>query len=114
MKPQLPNSSQLQTREKHIKKRQQQHFDQRHKATDLTPLQKGDSVWVSDRKSKGTVIENCAPRSYIVQTDDQGTYRQNRKMLLPLPFVQKVVEPGADEHTTPNTVQLKGNVALAA
>ena len=37
----LCNSSQLQTREKHIKKRQQQHYDQRHKATDLTPLQKG-------------------------------------------------------------------------
>ena len=32
-----------------------------------------------------TVVNSCAPRSYIIQTDDQGTYRRNRKMLLPLP-----------------------------
>lgn len=44
MKPQLPNSSKLQSRETQIKKRQQQNFDKHHKATDLTPLQKGDSV----------------------------------------------------------------------
>ena len=82
MKPQLPNSSKLQTRETQINKRQQQNYDQRHKATDVKPLQKGDSVWLSDRKSKGIVIENSAPRSYIVQTDNQATYRRNRKMLL--------------------------------
>ena len=52
MKPQLPNSSQLQTREKHIKKRQQQHFDQRHKATNLKPLQKGDKCMVIRQKVK--------------------------------------------------------------
>ena len=93
MQPQLPNSSKLQTKGKQLKKRQQQNFDQRHKATNLKPLHKGDGVWLSDRKSKGTVIKNCAPRSYIVQTDDQTTYRRNCKMLLPLPPTQKVVEP---------------------
>ena len=75
MKPQLPNNSQLQPRERHIKKRQQHNFDQRHKATNLTPLKMGESEWLSDRKSKGTVIKNCAPRSYIVRTDDQWIYR---------------------------------------
>ena len=44
MKPQLPNTSQLQTKKRLIKKRQQQNFDQRHKATNLKPLQKGETV----------------------------------------------------------------------
>ena len=106
MQPQLPNSLKLQTKGKQLKNRQQQNFDQRHKATNLKPLQKGDSVWLSDRKSKGTVIKICASRSYIVQTDDQATYRQNRKILLPLPPTQKVVEPRTSEQVTPDTAKL--------
>ena len=72
MKPQLPNTSQLQTKEKQLKKRQQQNFDQRHKASNLKPLKEGDNVWLPDKNMNGTVIKNCGPRSYIVQTDNKG------------------------------------------
>ena len=100
MKPQLPNTSQLQTKERDIKKRQQQNFNQRHKATNLKPLQKGDKVWLTDRKEKGTVLGKSATRSYIVQTEDQGTYRRNRKMIIPMPSVDcKVLK--SNEQVTP-------------
>ena len=69
MKPQLPKMSQLQNREK-IKKRQQRNFNRRHKATKLKPLSKVDTVWLPDRKCKGTVIQKYAPRSYVVQTEE--------------------------------------------
>ena len=55
-KSQLPNMSQLQNRERKIKKRQQQNFNRWHKATNLTPLRKGDAVWFPDRKRKGIVV----------------------------------------------------------
>ena len=45
-------------------------------------------------------------RSYIVQTDDQATYRRNHKMLLPLPPTQKVVEPRTSEQVTPDIAKL--------
>ena len=48
--------SQLQNREKKIKKIQQQNFNRQHKATNLKPLSKGDTVWLPDRKCKGIVI----------------------------------------------------------
>ena len=68
MKPKLPNMAQLQDKEKKIKRRQQ-NFNTWHKATNLKPLQKGECVWLTDRKCKGTVIQNCAPRSYIRSTN---------------------------------------------
>ena len=103
MKPQLPNTSHLRTKERHIKKRQQQNFNQRHKATNLKPLQKGDKVWLSDRKAKGIVLEKSTTRSYIVQTDDQGTFRRNRKMIIPLPSDEQTNYelPQSNEQVTP-------------
>ena len=105
MKPQLPNMSQLQNKENKIKKRQQKHFNRRHKATNLKPLRKGDNVWLPDRKCKGIVIQNYAPRSYVVQTEEQGTYRRNRKMLLPLPSVEKTVKPTINKSNSPNNAK---------
>ena len=106
MKPRLPNMSQLQSREKKIKKRQQQNFNRWHKATNLKPLKKGDTVWLPDRKHNGIVIQNYAPRSYVVQTGEQGhTYKRNRKMLLPLLSVEKTIKPNTNKSKTPNNVK---------
>ena len=98
MKPRLPKMSQLQNRKK--KKRQQQNFNRWHKATNLKPLSKGDTVWLPDRKCNGIVIQNYAPRSYIVQTDEQEIYRQNYKKLLPLPSVEKTIKPNMNKSNT--------------
>ena len=107
MKPQLPKMSQLQNREKKIKKRQQQNFNRRHKATNLKPLSKGDTVWLPDRKCKGTVTQNYALKSHVVQTNEQGTNRhaQNCKMLLPLPSVEKTIKPNTNTSETLNNIK---------
>ena len=98
---------QLQNREKKIKKIQQQNFNRQHKATNLKPLNKGDTVWLLDRKCnlKGIVIQKCASRSYVRQTDEQGTLRQNCKMLLQLPSEEKVIKPNMNTSKTPNNAQ---------
>ena len=43
--------------------------------------------------------------TYVVQTDEQGIYRQNRKMLLQLPSVEKTVEPNTNINNTLNNAK---------
>ncbi len=90
--PHLPNSSQLREKEKLMRERQQRNFDHHHRATDLKPLQAGGHVWIPDKQAEGTVVEETNPRSYVVKTPS-GTYRRNRRHLIPLPQPQ----PGADD-----------------
>ena len=62
--------------------KQQQQFNSRHRAKDLTPLQPGDNVWVRDQDRYGTVVERAPqPRSYLVQTP-KGVIRRNRSALV--------------------------------
>ena len=65
LNPNLPDINKLKRKEKSMRKRQN---SKRHHAKDLKPLQKGDSVWVIDIESEGTVTEEVSNRSYIVQT----------------------------------------------
>ena len=58
-------------------------------------MRKGDTVWLPNRKCKGIVIHNCAPRTYVIQTDEQGTHRQNC-IPFPLPSVEKTVKPNTN------------------
>ena len=51
-----------------MRKRQKINFDQRHRAKDLIPLQKGESVWIIDIEAEGVVTEELSNRSYMVQT----------------------------------------------
>ena len=52
------------TREAVQRAKQQQQFNSRHRAKDLTPLQPGDNVWVRDQDRYGTVVERAPqPRS---------------------------------------------------
>ena len=82
--PSLPEISQLREKEKQMKEKQRKNFDRHHRATDLKPLQTGASVWIPDNSSEGTVVGETNPRSYVVQTPS-GTYRRNRRQLIPLP-----------------------------
>ena len=62
-------------------------------------------MWLPDRKCKGIVIQKYAPRSYVVQTDEQGTYRRHHKKLLPLPSVEKTIKPNTNTNKTPNNAK---------
>ena len=95
-RPKVVAPSQLEEKEKHLKERQKRNFDQRHRARDLPRLEPGDAVWVPDRDSSGTVVEETAPRSHIVETT-AGSYRRNRQHLIRLPESEETqVENSAD------------------
>ena len=81
--PRLPRASQLREKEK-IRERQQRNFDKRHRASELTPLQPGDCVWIPDTESEGTVTGETNPRTYTVRTPS-GSLRRNRRHLISLP-----------------------------
>ena len=58
-------------------------FDVRHRTKELTPLCTGDTVWITDQQTEGTVVQSSGPRSYQVETPS-GTIRRNRRHLNPL------------------------------
>lgn len=81
--PKLPDFETLRMKDKYLKSRQKKNFDVYHGVRELSPLSPGDSVWVSDRETEGSVGEEIAPRSYEVTTAN-GTYRRNRRQLIHL------------------------------
>ena len=74
--PKVVDLAKLAEKDHRIKERQRQNYDQRHKTKELTPLEPGDTVWISDRDTSGTVIDETGPRSHVVETSD-GSYRRN-------------------------------------
>ena len=93
--PKVVNPLDLEERDDRLKDRQKRNFDQRHRAKDLPELQPGDTVWIPDRNSPGTVLEGetPSPRSHNVQTRD-GTYRRNRQHLVQIPVREPIQEVG--------------------
>ena len=93
--PKVVNPLDLEERDDRLKDRQKRNFDQRHRAKDLPELQPGDTVWIPDQNSPGTVLEGetPSPRSHNVQTRD-GTYRRNRQQLVQIPVREPIQEVG--------------------
>lgn len=70
-------------------------YDKRHKVINLKDMQPGNSVWITDLKRKGVIMEkDKTPRSYIVRTD-LGHIRRNRRALLEIP------DPELDKEKVP-------------
>ena len=84
--PKLPDLSHVRASEIENKKRQTLDYNRRHRATDLNNLEPGETVWISDYKENGTVLnETPQPRSYLVETQTGRVLRRNRKHLTPNP-----------------------------
>ena len=64
LQPKLPNHNALRKKEGEIRKRQQHNLNRRHKAKALEPLLPGETVWIPDRNTTGTVTKEAASRSY--------------------------------------------------
>ena len=95
LKPKMPSYSELQMKE-HVRKEQlKKNFDQRHEAKLLTPLQEGETVWISDHNCVGKVTGKVGPRSYQVETRF-GSLRCNRCHLITLPKESARVEEDID------------------
>ena len=82
--PRVPDSTLVRERDKQQKQRQERTFNTRRRARELSELVPGDNVWVPDRSSEATVLDEVNHRSYEVETSE-GTYRRNRRDIVPLP-----------------------------
>ena len=102
LQPKLPNTFALRRKEQHIKEKQKQTYNKRHRVTKLTPLKKGNRVWLPQMGKKGTVIKQQGIRSYLIKTDDGGMYRRNRKHLNTLPETEMAKTD--NEKTKPDAV----------
>lgn len=82
--PSIPDSVHVRSKERQIKKRQRENFNQHHQAGDLVPLEQGETVWIPDTSSEGKVGRVINPRSYEIHTPS-CVYHRNRRHILPLP-----------------------------
>lgn len=75
----------IKTKLRNSKEYQAQWYDKRHRVRELSQLQKGNRVWVSDLQKYGiisaTPTELAVPRSYLVRAEGK-TYRRNRQHLV--------------------------------
>ena len=82
--PSIPDSSAVVVRDDRAKKRQKDKFDAHRGARKLPVLEPGNTVWVTDCKSHGEVVEETSPRSYIIQTPE-GVFHRNRRQIIASP-----------------------------
>ena len=94
LQPSLPDCDVLKEK---LREKQKENYDRHHRAKSLEPLEPGDQVWIPDRSSSGTVVEQTAPRSYNVLTPS-GEFRRNRRHLnvLPSPIEETSPPPEPD------------------
>ena len=90
LQPKLPNNSELRQKEEKMRQRQKKNFDSRHRAQILDTLLPGETVWLPDQRTEGTVVRDSAPRSYTVQTS-KGQYRRNRRHIIFLTQMQDII-----------------------
>ena len=57
------------------KTKQQKNFNSHYGVYELPELYPGDTVWIKDHQAEGKVIQEIAPRSYVVRTPD-GEFRR--------------------------------------
>ena len=108
LRPKVPNYSQLAAKEADYREKQKTTFDIRHRASEPRVLTQGESVWVPDMKTQGTVESQISSRSYIVSTP-RGSLRRNREQLRPTPNIPALedstdVVPERDSVSPPTSV----------
>ena len=90
-KPSVPNYRDIVERDDQEKQRQARNYDARHRARALPPLAPGETVYVRDRESTGTVVQETTPRSYEVRTPE-GTFRRNRHHIVRTPSKENILD----------------------
>ena len=108
LRQKVPNYSQLAAKEADYREKQKTTFDIRHRASEPRVLTQGESVWVPDMKTQGTVVRQISLRSYIVSTP-HGSLRRNREQLRPTPNIPALedsteVVPERDSVSPPTSV----------
>lgn len=81
--PQVIPRDEISRKDEMLKEAQKRDFDKRHNARELSVLQKGDNVWITDKREYGRLLDKAdTPRSYVIQTSN-GQIRRNRFHLIP-------------------------------
>ena len=95
----LPNVTKFR-KENKMRDRTKRNFDKRHSVKNLKPLSPGDTVWIPERETEGTVENEFNSRSYNVQTED-GTLRRNHRDLVLMP---KTIDAQSGERSEKSTI----------
>ena len=108
-KPQPVDPAEVAQKDYSIKEKQKADFDQRHGVHDLPQLLSGDYVWIKDRQTGGTVVEQTSLRSYVVRSEE-GEFRRNRRVLVAHPSDKTIagdveLECETTPHTQSETIQ---------
>ena len=83
--PKIPDRNSFQEKEEAGRMKQKRNFDNRHKVHEMKPLSSGTTVFVTDMKCQGKVVEEAnTPRSYLVNTST-AVVRRNRSQLRIIP-----------------------------
>jgi len=98
LEPKQVDKELVQKRDEKMKMNNKKYFDKRNGARDLPPLQPGTIVLQKldhERQwtNPATVVECCAPRSYLIQTSAGVEYRRNRRHLRPSATFKTVPRP---------------------
>lgn len=102
LQPKIVPRALVAQRDAMLKDTQKRNFDKRHNARELSILEPGQNVWITDKREYGRVSEKSeSPRSYIIKTNN-GTIRRNRFHLIPA-FDIKSEDP-FDPDTIPNNL----------
>lgn len=76
------DSSSVFKREDKYREKMARNYNKRHRVKELPELQVGDSVWVTDLKLYGKIVQKLnEPRSYLIDTNS-GFFRRNRWHLI--------------------------------
>ena len=92
LSPRLTDHSKLQKKEREMREILKKNFDSHHKARSLKRLDPGVCLWLPDMTTEGKIINEAAPRSYIIETPS-GTFRRNQRHIIPMP-VSKLLRRG--------------------
>lgn len=96
--PKVADGKNLRRKEEKRRSDQKESYDSRHGVVEQQELKIGDTVWITDARTWGRVVEKApTPRSYIIETPS-GTVRRNRFHLLK---GNDVIIPEAEECPVP-------------
>ena len=82
MPTEVPDVVSVRESQKASKVTMKKDYDRRHAAPELSELQPGDAVWISEFKETGRILDEVQPRSYVVQTPTRVIQRNRRQMNL--------------------------------
>ena len=106
LQPKLPNKRALQSKEDDIRSKQKANYNCQHRERNLEPLLPGETVWLPDRESTGTIVEQSSPRSYTVQTP-RGQFGRNHRHIIPTPTSE--LPPSAETIPTNSDIPTNSN-----